>query len=183
MSGGTIVLEDGRFSSISDSDGEITLSRALTIFRPLLDRVLVRELPQAQSIGLIHIPETATLQTEDAGLRTGEVVAVGPGEHRCLCGESQSNHHAGGKCYNPKCSCVQFRRSRVITRTEVKAGDRVLYWRNQGAEVKLDGVEMQIVNEEQHIVAVLPPDAIPVVFKDSIPEHPMEAWHKEHAAR
>ncbi len=85
-------------------------------FRPLHDRVLVRQAEQEEKTsGGIIIPGTAQEKPQE-----GEVVAVGPGARR----EDGS-----------------------IAPMDVKKGDRVLYGKWSGTEIKIDGEELMIMKE------------------------------------
>ncbi|HAD26701.1 MAG TPA: co-chaperone GroES [Alphaproteobacteria bacterium] len=85
-------------------------------FRPLHDRVLVRQAEQEEKTsGGIIIPGTAQEKPQE-----GEVVAVGPGARR----EDGS-----------------------IAPMDVKKGDKVLYGKWSGTEIKIDGEELMIMKE------------------------------------
>ena len=85
-------------------------------FRPLHDRVLVRQADQEEKTsGGIIIPGTAQEKPQE-----GEVIAVGPGARR----EDGS-----------------------IAPMDVKKGDRVLYGKWSGTEIKIDGEELMIMKE------------------------------------
>ena len=85
-------------------------------FRPLHDRVLVRQIEEGgKSPGGIIIPDTAKEKPMQ-----GEIVAVGPGER------------------NEKGEIVPL---------EVKKGDRVLFGKWSGTEIKIDGEDLMIMKE------------------------------------
>ena len=86
--------------------------------RPLQDRVLIRRVePEAKTAGGIFIPDTAQEKPME-----GEVVAVGAG--------------AGARAEDGK-----------VHPLDVKTGDRVLFGKWSGTEVKLDGEDLMIMKE------------------------------------
>ena len=90
----------------------------MTKFRPLHDRVLVRRVTaEEKSAGGIIIPDTAKEKPQE-----GEVVSVG----------------AGAGARNEQGQIVAL---------DVKAGDRILFGKWSGTEVKLDGEELLIMKE------------------------------------
>jgi chaperonin GroES len=100
---------------------------ALTKFRPLHDRVVVKRIDAEQkTAGGIIIPDTAKEKPQE-----GEVVAVGPG--------------------------ARNERGELVA-TELKPGDRVLFGKWSGTEVKLDGQELLIMKESD-IMGVIEPIA------------------------
>jgi chaperonin GroES len=89
---------------------------AMTKFRPLHDRVVVKRIDADQKTkGGIIIPDTAQEKPQE-----GKVVAVGPG------GRDES-----GK----------------LIPIDVKAGDRILFGKWSGTEIKIDGEELLIMKE------------------------------------
>jgi chaperonin GroES len=85
-------------------------------FRPLQDRVVIRQIEQEEKTsGGIFIPDTAKEKPME-----GEVVAAGPGA-RSKDGKIQS--------------------------LDVKVGDRVLFGKWSGTEIKLDGEDLMIMKE------------------------------------
>jgi co-chaperonin GroES (HSP10) len=130
--------------------------------RLLADHVLVRPLTPPAMDGSIHIPQSAKQD------RYGEVVKCGPGDkvtqHWCSeCGrdlwpvlalfplpENEFAHRYG---YCIVCNVE----TPVILRhhMNVKPGDRILYGPRPWATVRLEGVDYEILHEEQHILAVL----------------------------
>ncbi len=86
-------------------------------FRPLHDRVVIRRL-DAEQKSAGGIIIPDTAQEKPM---EGEVVAAGPGAPRC-------------------------RQGRIVA-LEVKAGDRILFGKWSGNEVKLDGAELLIMKE------------------------------------
>jgi chaperonin GroES len=103
------------------------MEEALTKFRPLHDRVVVKRIDAEQkTAGGIIIPDTAKEKPQE-----GEVVAVGPG--------------------------ARDERGQLIA-IELKPGDRVLFGKWSGTEVKLDGEELLIMKESD-IMGVIEPVA------------------------
>ena len=90
----------------------------LTKIRPLADRLVVKELPREERVGSLFIPQTASDQHP---VRRAEVVAVGPGRVT-----------DSGKLIEPR----------------VKTGDKVLFGKYSGSEIKVDGEELLIMREE-----------------------------------
>jgi chaperonin GroES len=89
---------------------------AMTKFRPLHDRVVVKRIDADQKTkGGIIIPDTAQEKPQE-----GKVVAVGP----------------GGRDENGK-----------LIPIDVKAGDRILFGKWSGTEIKIDGEELLIMKE------------------------------------
>jgi len=89
---------------------------AISRFRPLHDRVVVRRLEaEEKTAGGIIIPDTAKEKPME-----GEVIAVGAG----------ARDEAG-----------------KLVPLDVKAGDRILFGKWSGTEVKLDGEELLIMKE------------------------------------
>jgi chaperonin GroES len=89
---------------------------AMTKFRPLHDRVVVKRIEADQKTkGGIIIPDTAQEKPQE-----GKVVAVGP----------------GGRDENGK-----------LIPIDVKAGDRILFGKWSGTEIKIDGEELLIMKE------------------------------------
>src|SRR3546814_17374 len=89
---------------------------AITNFRPLHDRVVVRRVEsEAKTKGGIIIPDTAKEKPQE-----GEIVAVGTGTR-----DDKGN----------------------LVALDVKAGDRVLFGKWSGTEVKLDGEDLLIMKE------------------------------------
>ena len=85
-------------------------------FRPLQDRVLIRQIVQEEkTTGGIIIPDTAKEKPME-----GEVVAAGPGARS-----------EDGK----------------IRPLDVKVGDRVLFGKWSGTEIRLDGEDLMIMKE------------------------------------
>jgi len=103
------------------------MEEALTKFRPLHDRVVVKRIDAEQkTAGGIIIPDTAKEKPQE-----GEVVAVGPGARN---------------------------ERRELVATELKPGDRVLFGKWSGTEVKIDGEELLIMKESD-IMGVIEPVA------------------------
>ncbi len=103
------------------------MEEALTKFRPLHDRVVVKRIDAEQkTAGGIIIPDTAKEKPQE-----GEVVAVGPGAR---------NEHG------------------ELVATELKPGDRVLFGKWSGTEVKIDGEELLIMKESD-VMGVIEPVA------------------------
>ena len=95
-------------------------------FRPLHDRVLVRRVEaEEKTAGGIIIPDTAKEKPQE-----GEVVAVGTGARAD---------------------------DGTITPLDVKAGDKILFGKWSGTEVKLDGQDLLIMKESD-ILGVLEPE-------------------------
>ena len=85
-------------------------------FRPLQDRVLIRQIEQEEKTpGGIIIPDTVKEKPME-----GEVVAAGPG--------------------------ARSEDGRIVP-LDVKAGDRVLFGKWSGTEIKLDGEDLMIMKE------------------------------------
>ena len=97
--------------------------------RPLQDRILVRDIPDDEKVGLIFIPPTAA--ERGAGkqglLRFGVVVAVGAGDML-----------PGGRA---PMYC--------------QVGDTVLYDRRREAELYINGERHSLVHEEQSVYGIL----------------------------
>ncbi len=87
------------------------------MFRPLQDRVLVRRI-ESEAKTLGGIIIPDTAKEKPS---EGEIVAVGPG--------------------------ARDEKSGKVVPLEVKVGDRVLFGKWTGTEVKLDGEELMIVKE------------------------------------
>jgi chaperonin GroES len=103
------------------------MEEALTKFRPLHDRIVVKRIDAEQKTARgIIIPDTAKEKPQE-----GEVVAVGPGAR-----------NERGELVAP----------------ELKPGDRVLFGKWSGTEVKLDGEELLIMKESD-VMGVLEPVA------------------------
>lgn len=93
--------------------------------RPLGDRVVVRRIEEGETLrNGIYIPDAAKEKPME-----GEVVAVGPGRHR----ETATS-------------------GRVPV--DVKSGDRVLFGKYSGTEIKIEDEELLILREEE-ILTVL----------------------------
>ena len=85
-------------------------------FRPLQDRVLIRQIEQEEKTpGGIIIPDTAKEKPME-----GEVVTAGPG--------------------------ARSEDGRIVP-LDVKVGDRVLFGKWSGTEIKLDGEDLMIMKE------------------------------------
>ncbi|MGY4297657.1 chaperonin GroES [Bradyrhizobium sp. i1.4.4] len=94
-------------------------------FRPLHDRVVVKRIEaDDKTAGGIIIPDTAKTKEKPS---QGEVIAVGPG-----------GRDEAGK----------------LIPIDLKVGDRVLFGKWSGTEVKIDGVDLLIVKESD-IMGVL----------------------------
>jgi len=103
-------------------------------FRPLQDRVLIRRIEQDEkTAGGIIIPDTAKEKPME-----GEVVAVGPGAR----GED-GTLHPGARGEDG-----------TLHPLDVKAGDRVLFGKWSGTEIKLDGEDL-IIMKESDIMGVI----------------------------
>jgi chaperonin GroES len=96
-------------------------------FRPLHDRVVVKRIgAEEKSAGGIFIPDTAKEKPSQ-----GEVVAVGPG-----------GRDTGWNLYR----YFESEAGKLIP-IDIKAGDRVLFGKGSGTEVKIDGQELLIMKE------------------------------------
>jgi chaperonin GroES len=103
------------------------MEEALTKFRPLHDRIVVKRIDaEHKTAGGIIIPDTAKEKPQE-----GEVVAVGPG--------------------------ARNDRGELVA-TELRPGDRVLFGKWSGTEVKIDGEELLIMKESD-IMGVIEPVA------------------------
>ena len=89
-------------------------------FTPLHDRILVRRVEEGESIrGGIIIPDSAKEKPQE-----GEVIlSVGKGQ-------------------------IERRRQR-FSPLDVKAGDKILFGKYSGTEIKIDGEELLIMREEE----------------------------------
>jgi chaperonin GroES len=93
-------------------------------FQPLQDRILIRRIEaDAKTPGGLYIPETAKEKPIE-----GEVVAVGPGRYVV----EGAPIGSGGTFIEPR----------------IKAGDRVLFGKYSGTEIRIDGIEHLVVREE-----------------------------------
>ena len=140
-------------------------------FRPLHDRLLVRRVEQeAKSTGGIIIPDTAQEKPME-----GEVIAVGPGARgedgkvhpldvktgdRVLLRRVEQEAKTAGGILIPDTAQEKPMEGEVIAvgpgargddgkvqPLEVKAGDRVLFGKWSGTEIKIDGEEPMIMKE------------------------------------
>ena len=124
------------------------------------DLVLVK--PEQQEFeGRIYIPPSA--RPERGEMLHGEVVACGPGDRLipilCLNCTEERYLMLGKLLPSCHCSCPDWR----ILRGEkegrralgVKVGDKVLYWRSPANQVTLQGIQYELIHEEQSVVAVL----------------------------
>ena len=106
-------------------------------FRPLHDRVLVRRVAaDEKTAGGIIIPDTAKEKPQE-----GEVVAVGVGtksEEGKVIAVGPGGRDESGK----------------LTPIDVKVGDRILFGKYSGSEIKLEGDELLIMREDD-ILGVL----------------------------
>ena len=99
-------------------------------FRPLHDRVVVRRITaEEKTLGGIIIPDTAKEKPME-----GEIIAAGPGARN----EQGEIVAVGPGARNEQGAIVAL---------EVTAGDRVLFGKWSGTEVKLDGEELLIMKE------------------------------------
>ncbi len=97
--------------------------------KPLLDNVLIEPMEREQQLpsGIV-IPDTAKEKPQE-----GKVVAVGPGKYG---------------------TCLPAGRKGELIKPEVKVGDRVLYKRYGGDEIKIEGKDYLMVSAED-ILAVI----------------------------
>ncbi len=111
-------------------------------FRPLHDRVVLERIDaEEKTAGGIIIPDTAKEKPQQ-----GKVVAVGPGGDTAKEKPQQGKVVAvgpGGRDENGK-----------LIPIDVKTGDRVLFGKWSGTEVKIDGIEYLIMKESD-IMGVL----------------------------
>ena len=140
-------------------------------FRPLHDRVVVRRLEgEEKSKGGIIIPDTAKEKPQE-----GEIIAVGPGARdesgklvpldvktgdRILVRRIEAEEKSAGGIIIPDTAKEKPQEGEIvavgpgardetgkITALDVKAGDRVLFGKWSGTEVKLDGEDLLIMKE------------------------------------
>jgi chaperonin GroES len=91
------------------------------MIRPLGDRIIVQRFDTAvDKVGLIFIPDAAKERPNQ-----GDVLAVGPGKLHKI-GEGHGRHAP-----------------------QVKVGDKILFGKYSGTEVKVDGRELLIVREDE----------------------------------
>lgn len=97
--------------------------------KPLLDNVLIEPMEREQQLpsGIV-IPDTAKEKPQE-----GKVVAVGPGKYG---------------------TCLPAGRNGELIKPEVKVGDRVLYKRYGGDEIKIEGKDYLMVSAED-ILAII----------------------------
>ena len=96
------------------------------MIRPLHDRIIVQRFEtQVDKIGSLYIPDAAKERPNQ-----GDVMAVGPGKLYKI-GEGHGRHAP-----------------------LVKVGDKILFGKYSGTEVKVDGRELLIVREDE-IMGVL----------------------------
>ncbi len=101
-------------------------------FTPLHDRVLVRRVEEAETTrGGIIIPDTAKDKPQE-----GEVISVGKGK---VNEEGKVVAVGDGKVLD----------NGTIVKLSVKAGDRILFGKYSGTEIKIDGEEYIIMREEE----------------------------------
>jgi chaperonin GroES len=103
-----------------------------TRIRPLADRLIVKRVEEQEqkSVGGIIIPDTAKEKPQE-----GKVVAVGRGK------------------LNDDGKVVAVGRGKLnddgkLIPLDVKAGDRILFGKYSGSEIKIDGEEHLILREE-----------------------------------
>jgi chaperonin GroES len=108
---------------------------------PLHDQVIIRRVdPTAISPGGIFIPQSAQSQQQE-----GEIIAVGPGkfaEFR-LCVATPEDWPIGEEFMAKHARIEQF-----VIPMSVKPGDRVLFSKYAGADVKVRGKEYTILRED-----------------------------------
>src|SRR4026208_2578694 len=98
-------------------------------FRPLHDRILVKRLDQeAKSKGGIIIPDTAQEKPME-----GRVIAVGDGTGDQRCGGSE--RRVEGRVM--AVGSGKVKEEGVVAPLDVKKGDRILFSKYSGAEIKL----------------------------------------------
>lgn len=150
------------------------------VIRLISDRVLIRDLGEQEQIGSIVIPEVARKPgTGSDTLRTGVVVAVGPGDRFIEMGVSDEGEVrrkliTGGDCAacnghgkyfdiqtyetNECPHCYGGGKEPLTIPPQCQPGDKVLYSRRAEAEIFLGGVRYTIINAEQSAYAVLTED-------------------------
>ena len=140
-------------------------------FRPLHDRVVVRRIEsEEKTAGGIIIPDTAKEKPQE-----GEVIAVGPGARdeqgklqpldlkagdRVVVRRVKEDTKTAGGIIIPDTAQEKPQEGEIIAvgpgalddngkrvAPEVKAGDRVLFGKWSGTEVKIDGEELLIMKE------------------------------------
>lgn len=104
------------------------------MFKPLTNAVVIRPQPQAERIGLIFVPQTATPQSE---ILRGTVIMTGDGKERFA-----------------KNSKRRMLKSAERDPLEVKAGDEILYTPQYDETQVVDGERVHIVAEE-FVIAVV----------------------------
>jgi len=120
-------------------------------FTPLHDQVLIEPIRDLErfdrKVGSLFLPNNPKRQKGEH-LWEGRVVAVGPGDKTVHLGMAKGQPSGWHRNLNPDGSAQAC---------AVKPGDRVIYWRRLGAEVKFEGddKEYNVVLEEQHIAAVI----------------------------
>ena len=112
---------------------------------PLADMVLVERLPDAErSFGGLWLPETSRDKRE--GLRIGKVLAVGRGDRLRFKYEPPEG-------LGIKVEGELWWETRIPM--NVRVGDRIIYVRVPDNDVRINGRDMVILREEQHVLAVL----------------------------
>lgn len=111
-------------------------SAKIADIRLLGDYCLVEKIPDdSETLGGLHIPESA--RDHRSGPRKGVVLAVGPGD------PDGPRNRRGGRNYKTD--------AKEHVPLDVKVGDKVLYSFEPQNRVKIEGRDLQLCHEEQHI--------------------------------
>ena len=115
-------------------------SAKISDIRLLADYCLVERLPEAAETKTgLHIPDSA--RDSRSGYKEGIVLAVGPGDPK------GPRDNRGGRRFKSG--------SRERIPMEVCVGDRVMFSFEPQNKIKIEGRDMQMCHEEQHILAIL----------------------------
>lgn len=150
---------DAKFLRQLGSMGEPHMASAtvdIDKLTPLADMVLVRRLPDEETTaGGLILPHSGRDKRE--GLRVGVVLRVGKGDKvRMKIGEWRREYHPGKPFPDAFVQCsgeedmVEFN-----IPLQVKPGDRVVYARCPDNDVRINGEDLVLLREEQHVLAVL----------------------------
>lgn len=157
---------DAKFLRQLGSMGEPHMASAaidLDTLTPLADMVLVRRLPEEEKTasGLI-LPQSGRDKRE--GLRVGVVLRVGRGDRwQVPYSDDLFQNRPFGRNDTMTCCIGPDGKPKYLFMSgrhpmSVKPGDRVVYARCPDNDVRINGEDLVLLREEQHVLAVLEED-------------------------
>jgi co-chaperonin GroES (HSP10) len=160
-------VSDSKSTNIFQSNAQLLSGIDPAKIRPIIDRVIIEDIPDPEKIGSIVIPQGVEIGVGKKGLlRLGRVVAVGPGDKWIEVG---FDRHDDVRRRAVKIPCPNCEGESIDCPTcddtgidpegrlpmDVKPGDVCIVDRRKESEFFIEGKRFSIIHQQQSILAVV----------------------------